>query len=68
MGKEFEDKWADYNANLREILSSLNILQSAIQNSHNPPENSDIENNIEIIIDKTQKAINNDFIEDELFK
>ena len=67
MEKEFEDKWADYNATLREILSSLQILQSAVQNLHNPPEINDIDNNLEIIINKIKEVINNDFIEKKLF-
>lgn len=63
--KNPEDEWANYYAEIREILSSVQILQSAVQNLHNPPELQDIDNSLEIIHKKLEASIGKiDFIKE----
>lgn len=52
-----EDEIANFIQDLKDIKSSIKVLQSAIQNEFNPPELNDIGNSIEIILSNYTKIV-----------
>lgn len=54
-----ENELADLRMRIREIKSSLIVLQQAVQNENQIMTFSNIDDNLEIIIGKTDEALNN---------
>ena len=50
---------AEYSLNFKEIRSCIVILQQAIQNEFTETNLKDIDNNLEIIIDKLDRILEN---------
>ena len=57
MEKDLESKVADFGLELKELLSSLTILKSALENENETLATNDVDNFLEIIIEKFQKSI-----------
>lgn len=52
-----EDLIVDYKQHIKELYSCLKILQRALQNDDFPAEYEDVENYVEIMINKTNLII-----------
>ena len=52
-----EDEIANFIQNLKDIKSSLYVLQLAVKNEFEQPESADIDNMLEIIIAKYSKTL-----------
>lgn len=68
MESSLENLISEHTLNLKEILSSIVLLQQAIQNEYAEIKLKDIDNHLEIIIEKLNDTIiNTDEIEKTLF-
>ncbi len=52
-----EDRFANMRASMDEIRSSMVILLQAVKNKHDMAELTDINNHLEIVINKTDSLI-----------
>ncbi len=59
MDKNFENLIAEYGLNFKEIRSYIVVLQQAIQNEFSETNLSDIDNSLEIIIERIDNIIKN---------
>lgn len=59
MDKNFENLIAEYVLNFKEIRSYIVVLQQAIQNEFSETNLSDIDNSLEIIIERIDNIIKN---------
>lgn len=57
MKKDLEDMSTDCIGDLREIRSSIIILQNAIQNEFVDTENIDIDRHLRILLEKHEKTL-----------
>ena len=57
MNNKLENFIAEYSLNFKEIRSCIVLLQQAIQNDFSETNLKDIDNNLEIIIDKLDRIL-----------
>lgn len=68
MESSLENLISEHILNLKEILSSIVLLQQAVQNEYAEIKLKDIDNNLEILIEKLNNTVKNtDEIEKIMF-